>query len=90
MTKKRIYSMLLGEDYGDLVYCTNCGEASLVKNGINICPMCTAKGCLVWVNDDKEEYTISEVEAIGNTVIVPLSSERSMLIEAMDLASQSI
>ena len=42
------------------------------------------------VNEDKEEYTINEVETIGNTVIVPLSSERSMLIEAMDLASQSI
>ena len=41
-------------------------------------------------NTYKEEYTINEVETIGNTVIIPLSSEGSMLIEAMDLASQSI
>ena len=44
----------------------------------------------MWVNEDKQEYTINEVETIANTVIIPLPKERIILIEAMDLASQTI
>ena len=40
------------------------------------------------VYNDSKVY--EDAVIFGNTVIVPLSSERSMLIEAMDLASQSI
>jgi hypothetical protein len=90
MTKKRIYSMILGEGQGDFIYCTNCGETSLVKCGINNCPMCATRDCNMWVNEDKQEYTINEVETIANTVIIPLPKERIILIEAMDLASQTI
>ena len=90
MDKKRIYSMLVNESHGDLVYCTNCGETSLVKCGINICPICKAKGCNMWVNEDKQEYSIDEVASIANVEIVQLPEDRCLYIEAMDVVSQII
>ena len=86
MTKERVYSMIRGDEYGDFIQCTDCGAKSLVKSGIDVCPCCLTEGCNTWVDDDNEEYTTDEVEAIGNTEIVYLSDEKCEEIEELDSA----
>ena len=39
----------------DNVKCTNCGFEGLVGIGQEECPVCMKRGCLMWVDDDKQE-----------------------------------
>ncbi|MDR3266000.1 MAG: hypothetical protein LBT24_00305 [Tannerella sp.] len=52
-------------DSGDLVHCNNCDTSMLVPIGADKCPACHFEGALAWVDDNRQEASLSELDATG-------------------------
>lgn len=61
MVKTIIYRSL---DYGDWVICNNCETQMLLSVGTEICPVCGAKGCMSWVDDNKPEMKADDIKEV--------------------------
>ena len=69
MEEVKVYvDCLDGENRGDLVRCSDCGELMLIQLGGTACGECES-GNLQWYDDNKSEWTIAELEEAGFIVI---------------------
>ena len=50
--------------YGDFVRCLDCGTLMLISCGGEICGKCNSDN-LIWYDEDKPEWDISELEEAG-------------------------
>lgn len=68
--KKIVLTTLKSDDIvGDFIRCTECGRLSLIPCGEDSCCVCGSIGYNMWVDDEKYEFTISEVIDAGYNVI---------------------
>lgn len=57
--KTRIY---VGVDHGDWVECKYCERMMLVPCGADKCPECGISGCLSWVDDERQEMDVENLD----------------------------
>lgn len=58
----------VGNDLGDFVRCNNCDVVMLVPCGTDICPNCDTEGRLSWVDENRQEQRLSDLQSAGYTV----------------------
>ena len=69
MEEVKVYvDCLDGENRGDLVRCSDCGELMLIQIGGTACGECASEN-LQWYDDNRHEWTITELEEAGFIVI---------------------
>ena len=69
MEEVKVYvDCLDGDNRGDLVRCSDCGELMLIQIGGTACGECESEN-LQWYDDNKSEWTIAELEEAGFIVI---------------------
>ena len=69
MEEVKVYMDYLNVDHiGDLVRCIDCGELMLMQLGGTACGECESEN-LIWYDDDRPEWTISELEEAGFVII---------------------
>lgn len=69
MEEVKVYvDCLDGDNRGDLVRCSDCGELMLIQIGGTACGECESEN-LQWYDDNKPEWTIAELEEAGFIVI---------------------
>ena len=69
MEEVKVYMDYLNVDHiGDLVRCIDCGELMLIQLGGTACGECESEN-LIWYDDDRPEWTISELEEAGFVII---------------------
>lgn len=57
-------------DSGDLVHCNMCEANMLVPTGADKCPHCYFEGGLQWLNEEKQEATVSELDLTPQYALV--------------------
>ena len=69
MEEVKVYvDCLDGDNRGDLVRCSDCGELMLIQIGGTACGECESEN-LQWYDDNRPEWTIAELEEAGFIVI---------------------
>lgn len=67
--KTKVYSMIHNHgEVGDLIHCCNCGAYSFLRCGDDRCPVCGEEGKNEWVDAEKQEFTLEEIEELGYTI----------------------
>lgn len=65
MEEVKVYvDCLDGDNRGDLVRCSDCGELMLIQIGGTACGECESEN-LQWYDDNKTEWTIAELKEAG-------------------------
>ena len=69
MEEIKVYvDCLDGDNRGDLVRCSDCGELMLIQIGGTACGECESEN-LQWYDSDRPEWTIAELEESGFIII---------------------
>lgn len=56
------------EEYGDWVYCANCENEMVVNCGEEDCPVCMENGNLMWMDEDKPEVNVKDIQETRDVV----------------------
>ena len=56
-----------GIQHGDWVKCAQCGAQMLLPCGADKCPECGDSDVLMWVDEDKKEISIEDLDCSGYT-----------------------
>lgn len=62
---KQMVLLFTNQEYGDHVRCTFCGSKEitlLLDCGEEKCPICNRTGFLAWVDDDRPERSVNDLE----------------------------
>ena len=69
MEEVKVYvDCLDGDNRGDLVRCSDCGDLMLIQLGGTACGECESEN-LQWYDDNRPEWTIAELEEAGFIIV---------------------
>lgn len=55
-----------GQEIGDYVQCIMCSKTMVINIGVEVCPSCNKEGYLSWVDTNKQELYLNEMDIINN------------------------